>query len=49
MKFAPSLLVAFALVLFAGTAGAQLKLPRNAPAARGTRRGARTSPGRVCR
>jgi hypothetical protein len=31
MKFASSQLVAFALVLFAGTAGAQLKLPRNAP------------------
>jgi len=31
MKFAPSLLVAFALAAFAATAGAQLKLPRNAP------------------
>src|SRR6185369_4585584 len=29
--FAPSLLMAFALAAFAGTAGAQLKLPRNAP------------------
>ncbi|HXD42265.1 MAG TPA: DUF4019 domain-containing protein [Ramlibacter sp.] len=32
MKFAPYRLVALALVLFAGTAGAQLKPPRNAPA-----------------
>lgn len=31
MKFSPSLLIALAVVLFTGTAGAQLKLPRTEP------------------